>query len=227
MKKKNSKKIHSTKAVLAIVICIITAFIGAIIYYQLSRAPKADSSASVTSSESSGAVSEKSSQKVDARKYYRENSEKLLSVTPADKSEKVYSEKDIAKELSSRGFGKNSEITFDYGIDGTLKSKTKIDSSSSVKHPQYSLTYITKNGDYWNINVCNNCITAYPVTYNLEHGKGTELIIAETSSITAYDSETNAFYQSIPKQNVLILKQIPAVTAEALERLTAQEIDKL
>ena len=226
MKKKSSKKNRSSVLVLAIIICVIMAFIGAIIYYHVSRAQKAESTASITSSDSVS-VSANNSDKLDADKYYRENSQKLLSVIPADKSEKVYSEKDVAKQLYSRGFGKNSEITYDYNIDGSLSKGTQIDTDSDSKHPQYTVTFMCKNGDYWNINVCNNCITAYPVTYNLKHNSGAELIIAETASVTAYDSATNSFYETIPKQSVLTLKQIPAVTAQALERLTAQEIDKL
>lgn len=172
-------------------------------------------------------ISRKNTSKTDADSYYRQNSQKIISVTPAEKSEKVYSEKQAGEELVSRGFGKNFPVTYDYDIDGSYKQKTQIDNKSSAKHPQYTLTYMTENGDYWTVSVCNNCITAYPVTYNLEHNSGAEVIIAESGSITAYDSASNCFYETIPKQNALTVKQIPAVTAQALEQLTAQEIDKL
>ena len=53
------------------------------------------------------------------------------------------------------------------------------------------------------------------------------MLIAESESITAYDSKENLFFEVIPKPEILVLKQVPAITAEALESLTAQEIEKL
>ena len=162
----------------------------------------------------------------DAKAYYSENAKKLLAVISAKQSENVYSEKAVGKELSARGFGK-IPITYTYKMDGDFETEAQIDTTSAALHPQYTATYKTKSGDYWTINVCNDCITAYPVTYNLEHNSGAEVILAEGESVTAYDSATNSFYEVIPKPAVLALKRIPAITAEALEKLSAQEIEKL
>ena len=228
MKNKNKKNKGSVAPVLAVILCVIIAFTGVIIYSQVSRNKKAQAVSDSPSSETESTTEwQENVNDVDAEKYYSENSQKVLSVTPAGKSDKVFSEARVSEELSSRGFGKNSPITYDYNIDGSTKKNTKINSKSDLTHPQYSVVYMTKNGDYWNINVCNGSISAYPVTYNLEHGNGTELIITESKSITSYDSATNCFYETIPKQNVLVVKQIPEITAQALEQLTAQEIDKL
>lgn len=226
MEKKSKKNNRRLVAVLAVILCVIVAFIGVIIYYHASKSHKAETTSALTSSESAGSTSKQHSDKTDAEKYYKENSQKLISVTPAEKSKKVYSEKQVTKELSSRGFGK-TDITYDYGINGIMNDKTEANKTSDTTHPQYTVTYTAKNGDYWNISICENSITAYPVTYNLKKNGGAELIIAESGSITAYDSQTNSFYDVIPKQSVLLVKQIPSITAEALERLTPQEIDKL
>ena len=224
MKTKSSKKSPKTALIVAAIFLIIIAITSAIVYYQLSRAPEANNSAAAVSSAASTAQNR--SERVDADKYYKENSQRLLSVTPAQKSKKVLSEKAVAKELRLRGFGEYT-ATFNYDIDGSLNPKTEIDKNSDKTHPQYTFTFMAKNGDYWTLSICESSITAYPVTYNLQHGAGAGLIIAESGSITAYDSEKNAFYETVPKQSVLILKQIPSITAEALERLTAQEIEKL
>lgn len=230
MKSKSSKKNRASAIFLAVILCVIIAFIGAIIYYQHSRTQKAQPATKiVTSSESSESnnTSHKSAEKTDADEYYKSNSKKLISVTPAPKSKKVYTEKGVAKQLSLRGFGAKFPVTYEYNIDGSFKQKTQIDKSSDSKHPQYTVTYMTKSGDYWTVSVCNNCLTAYPVTYNLEHNSGAEVILSESESITAYDSTSNCFYETIPKQSALIVKQIPSITAETLESLTAQDIEKL
>ena len=166
------------------------------------------------------------SQKVDASTYYAENAQELIAVTPAEEASAVYSEKAVGKELSGRGFGENPPATFAYEMDGSVGEETPIDAAGAQEHPQYTLLYTTKGGDYWNISVCGDCVTAYPVTYNLEYNDGAEVIFAEGESITAYDSATNSFYEMIPKPSALLVKHIPAITAEALEQLTAEEIDK-
>ena len=228
MKNKSKKNNGSVAPVLAVILCVIIAFAGAVIYFQLSRNHKAKSVTTTAYSKTESTTEwQENINDVDAEKYYNENSQKVLSVTPAEKSDNVLSEAQVSKELSSRGFGKNSSITYDYNIDGSTKKNTKINAKSDSVHPQYSVVFMTKNGDYWNINVCNGSISAYPVTYNLEHGDGTELIITESKSVTSYDSATNCFYETIPKEKVLVVKQVPEITAKALEELTAQEIDKL
>lgn len=229
MKQKTTKKNSGSIAVLAVLFCVIAAVIGGVIYMQYARSQTAQTTAASTSASASegNAYLRQSSKKTDAKAYYTDNSEKLIAVIPAKKSTQVYSEKSVDKELTSRGFGKSFPITYEYTMDGSFNEKAQIDTASSAAHPQYSVMYQTKSGDYWTINVCNNQVSAYPVSYNLEHGKDVECILTESDGITAYDSETNCFYKSIPKPDVLVLKHIPAITAEALERLTAQEIEKL
>lgn len=228
MKKKKSQKNRSLALVLVLLFALVAAFCGGVIYYQVRRAPKAQTTttaAASSSSESSTSAAQKEPAE-DAKTYYSQNAKKVLAVIPANSSKEVYSEKVAGRELTARGFG-NTPVTYEYNMDGSLVDKTEVDSASSTAHPQYTATYQTKSGDYWTITVCNNCITAYPVTYNLDHNSGAEVILAEGDSITAYDSATNSFYEVIPKPDVLVLKHIPAITAEALDKLTPQEIDAL
>ncbi|MBR2590876.1 MAG: hypothetical protein IKE65_08125 [Clostridia bacterium] len=229
MAKKTDKNKRGSVWIIVAVLGVIAAFTGWIIYAQVSKTQRAQTTpATETSAESDAENAERADTQVtDAAKYYRENAQKLISVTPAEESSQVYSEKDIGKELAARGFGGNFPITYEYTIDGSAQDKTEIDKTAAATHPQYTVTYMTKNGDYWTISVCNDSVTAYPAGYNLEHNKATEVIITESDSITAYDSGTNSFYKMIPKPSALVVKHIPAITAEALEKLTAQEIDAL
>ena len=228
MKKKKSQKNRSLALVLVLLFAVIAAFCGGVIYYQLHRTPKVQTataqSASSSTEKSTAAVPKEEPE--DAKAYYSENAKKLLAVISAKQSENVYSEKAVVKELSARGFGK-IPITYTYTMDGNFEDEAQIDTTSATLHPQYTATYKTGSGDYWTITICNDCITAYPVTYNLEHNSGAEVILAEGESVTAYDSATNSFYEVIPKPAVLALKRIPAITAQALEKLSAQEIEKL
>ena len=226
--KEKSRKNRSLTLVLALLFGVIIAFVGVIVCYQARRAPKAKSTAqTVSTAESAGtAAPQQEESGVDAEQYYRENSQKLLRVIPAKDFAQLYSEKAVEEELSARGFGGKYPITYEYDMDGERRDKTEVDKASSEAHPQYTVMYTTKSGDYWTISVCGDSVTAYPVTYNLEHGDGTELVFAESDSITAYDSRTNSFYETVPKQSVLVIKQLPAITADALEQLTAQEIKK-
>ena len=227
MKKNKNQKNCNIILIAALLFAVIAAFCGGVIYYQLHRTPKVQTSTAQSASsvkKSTAAVPKEEPE--DAKAYYSENAKKLLAVISAKQSENVYSEKAVGKELSARGFGK-IPITYTYTMDGNFEDEAQIDTTSATLHPQYTATYQTKSGEYWTVGVCNDCITAYPVTYNLEHNSGAEVILAEGESVTAYDSATNSFYEVIPKPAVLALKRIPAITAEALEKLSAQEIEKL
>ena len=229
MKQKSRNNNRSVIWLIAVLLSVVAAFTGWIIYTQVSKTqPAQTAQAAETSGESADSPAQKPTAPVsDAAKYYSENAQKVIAVTPAKASSAVYSEKDIGKLLSARGFGDNVPVTYEYNMDGSMGEKTEIDKNSAETHPQYTATFISKSGEYWTVNVCNGCVTAYPVNYNLEHSGGTEVIITESDSITAYDSKTNSFYEMIPKQSVLVIKHIPSITAEVLETLTAQEIDAL
>ena len=228
MKKKRNRNKRSFAMILALLFGIIAVFIGLIVWYQLSRAPRAKTTEqAVSASASTEAAAAQKTGEINAAKYYAENAQKVIRVTPARSSDEVYSEKAVGEELSARGFGDKISVTYEYSIDGSVEQKAEIDDASLTTHPQYTAVYMTESGDYWTISVCNNCVSAYPVTYNLEHNSGTEVILTESESITAYDSATNCFYEAIPKQSVLLVKRIPAITAQALEKLTAEEIEKL
>lgn len=224
MKKQTNQKKHTLIPLLA-VFAVIAVIIGLMVFFQ-ARNTGGKETQSVAAGAESGTVQPWQPATVNAREYYQKNAQKVLAVTPAKSSEKVYSEKAVGKALSDRGFG-GLPVDYMYDMDGKVLEKTQIAASSDAVHPQYTLTYQTKNGAYWTVYVCNDSISAYPVSYNLEHDGAGEVLITESASITAYDSKENLFFDVVPKPSVLVLKQIPTITADALERLTAQEIETL
>lgn len=219
---KAKRKQHIFIPLLAVGAVVVT-IIGLMIFYQV-RKTKNSSAQTVSAVSESASVEPWQPEEVNAREYYRHNA-KVLAVTPVKESKKVYSEKAVEKELGERGFG-TLPIHYAYDTDGKTVEQTQTDKTSDTLHPQYTVTYRAKSGAYWTVTVCEDCISAYPVSYNLEHG-GAEVLLVESESIVAYDSKENLFFEVIPKPSALVLKQVPAITAETLESLTAQEIEKL
>ena len=203
---------------------VVVIIIGLMVFYQV-RKTKNSRAQTVSAVSESASVEPWQPEAVNAREYYRHNA-KVLAVTPVKESKKVYSEKAVEKELGERGFG-TLPIHYAYDTDGKTVEQTQTDKTSDTRHPQYTVTYRAKSGAYWTVTVCEDCISAYPVSYNLEHGGGAEVLLVESESITAYDSKENLFFEVIPKPSALVLKQVPAITAETLESLTAREIEKL
>ena len=230
MKKKGSKQTRSLVLSLAVIGGVIIAFIALIIVYQIKKAPRAEQTTATTvvsaRQREQAPFTSAGEQGTDAKAYYSKNATVLRTVA-ANESKQVYTEKQVSAEFAARGFGENIRVNYTYNMDGSAVQAARADKASSRSHPQYTATFVSQSGEYWTISVVNHSITAYPVTYNLEHNRSAELILSESESITAYDSRENCFYDVIPKENVLCVKQIPAITAQALEQLTAQEIEKL
>ena len=190
---------------------VVVIIIGLMVFYQV-RKTKNSSAQTVSAVSESASVEPWQPEAVNAREYYRHNA-KVLAVTPVKESKKVYSEKAVEKELGERGFG-TLPIHYAYDTDGKTVEQTQTDKTSDTLHPQYTVTYRAKSGAYWTVTVCEDCISA-------------EVLLVESESIVAYDSKENLFFEVIPKPSALVLKQVPAITAETLESLTAQEIEKL
>lgn len=226
MKNKSNK---SSIIILLTLFAIIAVLIAAVVYLKTAK-PANSKTTVVPSAATDSATTNKNAgtSHTDAKEYYTQNSEKLIAVRAAQNSPLTYSEAEIKTELSERGFGKNAPVKYNYSIKGEFDEERESVETSDEKHPLYTMVYTAKNGDYWNITVCENNITAYPVSYNLKFNDGkTELVIAESDSIVSYDSNTNSFYETIPKKSELNIKKVSKINADTLEKLTAEEIKKL
>ena len=79
---------------------------------------------------------------------------------------------------------------------------------------------------FWTVEVIDGSVFAYPASYNLDSGMDVLAIVSEKDSIIGYDSETNQFYEYVPKKTVAAVIKVEKIDAEHLNQLTAEEIDK-
>ena len=170
-------------------------------------------------------ISTKKYQREDVEAFFKENAE-ILAINGVNESKNVKSEQEVSKIFSERGFS-DTLITAEYTMNGDFKEKTEIDDSAQTKHPMYQTSFHSSGDIYWVITVVDSTITANPVSYNLENYDKAELIVAETESITSYDSGTNKFYEVIPKESTAIIKIVDRIDRDTLDKITIGGIDSL
>lgn len=161
----------------------------------------------------------------EADEYYFNNSE-VIDVIIAEESEVVPCEAEVVNLLGSRGFTE-SEIIYDFTIDGTYIGSTNVQHASQTKRPAYFTYYRTENGDIWIVYVINDAVTAYPLSYNAECDLPVDLMISESETITSYVDETNQYYVTIPYESAMIVRIVERIDAETLEQLTFDAIDAM
>ena len=152
----------------------------------------------------------------DTYKYYEENSSSIEKVMDAKNEEYSFSEKEAKMILEERGF-KYYPINYDFSLDGEYVDETEVDPSSNKKHPMYLTNYQSKDGSIWTVYLISKSIFAYPASYILDNSSNIEILLSETSTITSYDSETNAFFVTIPNG-----KKTKGLT---IEKITSSSLD--
>ena len=152
---------------------------------------------------------------IDANDYF-ENNSTILSTVKVEDSDKIRSEADVYKDFSARGFSKYS-ITTEYSLDGEYYDSVVISETSTAKHPMYQTYYVTENGDYWSIFEINGAMMASPLSYNLESGENVQIVVSETDTVTSYDSVTNQFFITEPKDTVMIVIKVNKIDSTALD----------
>jgi len=161
----------------------------------------------------------------EADEYYNENA-KVISVTKAKESDDVLSEQEVANLLFERGFNTETVVA-DYTMNGEYLDEAKIDEDSNEKHPIYKMLYGSKSEILWNIYVINGVVSAYPVSYNLVSNRQAVLLITETDTVTSYDYTSNQFYETIPKESVMIVRKVSKIDKETLDNLTVGGLSEL
>lgn len=161
----------------------------------------------------------------NADEYFQQNSQ-IAEEINANDSDEVLTEEEAIRTLAERGF-KDFPITTEYTMDGTYNDASEISGSSSIKHPIYTMYYVTQNNELWNIMIINSDVMAIPVSYNIQSSLGVQVVISESEEVTSYDSTTNKFYKNIPNESAMIVKIVEIIDAESLENLTIEVIDTL
>ena len=157
--------------------------------------------------------------------YYKENAE-VVSVIKAKESSNVLSGQEVTKLLSDRGFD-TENVVADYTMDGDYLNESVINENDTEKHPLYKMLYNSKTEILWNIYIINGAIYAYPVSYNLVSERDAVLIITENDTVTSYDYNTNQFYETIPKESVIIVKKVNKINKKTLDTLTIEGLSEL
>ena len=160
----------------------------------------------------------------DIDAYFQERGQIIRRIS-ADSSQSVLAESAVVNKLQSRGFTQ-SDITTEYTMDGTWSKATPVTGDAIARHPVYTTYYVTKAEEVWTLTDINGSLFAYPVSFNLDSGLSAQVILSETQIITSYDSHGDMFYETIPDPSALIVKTVPRIDAETLEKITAEELGK-
>lgn len=170
-----------------------------------------------------GLSGSKNSQTVE--EYYRINSKKIKEIIDAKKSKNVLTESKANVFLKNRGFT-DFPITYMYSMDGVYHEEVEVSIDSNNQHPMYITFYVSQNNELWTIYIVDGAIMAYPVSFNLESNSRAKLLVSETEELTSYESKTNAFYVTVPKKSVVIVKVVETINTETLDKLTVEELRK-
>lgn len=161
----------------------------------------------------------------NAAQYFEERSSEITAVKPANESKMIETENEVVFDFSSRGIDQ-FEITSDYDKEGSY-NETTVDESSNESHPLYRTYYVNKKNEMWQIYSINGQVVAEPLSYDLESERSARILFSEKDTITSYDSETNSFYETVPKEEELILIKVVRIDADLMEKYTKEELDNL
>ena len=161
----------------------------------------------------------------DADAYFASNSNIISEISATD-SDAVFTEAEACDILAARGFGEYP-ITTEYSMEGEYFEAAEISDSSSTEHPIYQTYYVTENEDIWTIFIINGTIMANPVSYNVQSDFDVQTILSESNTVMSYDSTTNKFYETIPKESELRVKTVSRIAAGVLDELSIGAIDGL
>jgi len=160
----------------------------------------------------------------DAEQYLDENAEEIVFEEDASKGGST--EAQVYKNFADRGF-KDIVITTTYSADGDYIGTTEISDKGTDKHPMYTAYYITEAGYAWMLYEINGQVFAVPLSYMDETSATVTVIFSETDTVTSYDSVLHKFFETKPKADAADVKVIGKIDAEALDKLTKKEINKL
>ena len=62
-------------------------------------------------------------------------------------------------------------------------------------------------------------IIANPAYYNVTTDEEKQILIAEEGTLTSYDDESNQFYVTVPKSNIVELNKITKINAMTIDKI--------
>lgn len=155
---------------------------------------------------------------INVEEYYQSSST-IISKIPVQNSNSIHSGAEAYSNLESRGFYEYP-IYVSYSINGEYIGDTEISSSSTDKYPTYFTYYTASNGDIWTIFENNGVVMARPVSYILNNNYSQEILFSEATTVIAYDSSNNQFYELSPYDTIITLKVVDRIDAETLDDIS-------
>ena len=217
---------------LIIVAIVISGIVGTVLLINgFGKKPEDSSPKNITDKyassqqiESKGQDEEVYEDYIDAEEYFEENGELLGMLSVLD-SDMILSEEQVADYLTDKGF-EETEIFCDEDMEGNY-IEAKI-SRDHEKHPTYRTSYVSETGEYWTIQYINGQLTAYPVYYNLQRAEEEKVpvILSESETIMSYDSVTNTYFETIPKESVLKVIVVENIDASGLESVDIASVSE-
>ena len=165
---------------------------------------------------------EKSVYNIDEDKYYKENAT-LYEIKDAV-PEEMFSEAEAIEFLTQKGFT-GQPVTYDYTVDCKCIDNCEASADSSDKHPMYQTYFVSEAGEIWLITITGKTITATPISDDFYSTDSVPLIFAETDHLYCFVSNTKKYYIAAPLKSEGKLMIIDDVNAEALGKLTAEDIN--
>lgn len=155
--------------------------------------------------------------------YYWDSSEKVIRVVNVTDSDKVLTEADAVKLLRERGFT-DYPVTYSYNMNGEFTDSTNAKEDSFDKHPYYETNFLSAENCLWRITIMEDAIIANPVSFVLESDSISEVLFSESKKLTSYNNNDNKYYVTVPKESVVIVKEISTINANTLDKITSEEV---
>ena len=155
------------------------------------------------------------------------NLEELGSITGEEsvKQASLMTEEEAVKEFAMRGF--TEEPIFIYcDMDGEYIGKTEISATGSQKHPSYETYYKTPSEGIWCIKLIGDTLYATPLSWYEDKSWSVPHMLSEAEDYKTYDSKSKMFYTLKPYESELVIKHLDRINTDALDSLTAQEVEE-
>lgn len=160
-------------------------------------------------------------------KFYNKYSEKLIKAEDVKSSDASMTEADAVRLFKSRGFTE-FPITYDFDTDGKYTGENEASESSSDKHPIYQTRFLPAEDDVvWSVMLVGDSLMAEPISYSYENSDKPEIFFSEKDHMISFDDESNRYFFTVPKAEVINLQIVSEINAELLNKYTVKELEKL
>lgn len=165
--------------------------------------------------------SNESEERMSAESYYNKNS-KIINKISMNDSKNMMSEEEAYNLFQIYGFTE-CIIVSEYTENGEYSGPNEITPFSSNKHPVYRSDYVDEKGNLFEIYLIDGSLMANPVSFNAKTEENIKVVVSSSKTLKSYDSETKAFYETMPKNSIIRVQVASDSYIETLEKLAFEE----